>query len=70
MALSEGDKAICMEIAREIIEKTIEKHIECCPVKQRLLISKAKLVGIIIGVGVCSGLGSGSVIMLILDIFK
>ena len=55
MALDNGDKAICAEIAREIIEKVLEEHIKYCPVKQSILRTKLFIVGLCVGSGLASG---------------
>ncbi len=56
MALNEGDKAECKEIAREIIKEVLLEHIASCPHGKSLLVSKWFLVGVCIG---CSIAGSG-----------
>ena len=55
MALSDGDKAMCMEIAREIIKEALKEHIDTCPVNQTILRTKLFLIGICIGSGFASG---------------
>ncbi len=58
MALTEGDKAICAEVAREIIEKVLAEHITSCPHGRALVKSKMLLIGLCLG----SGVGSGSLV--------
>ena len=55
MTLDEGDKAMCAEIARDIIEKVLAEHIKTCPVKQTILRTKLFLIGICVGSGFASG---------------
>jgi len=55
MALTDGDKAECKEIARAIIKEVIKEHIESCPHGKTLLASKMLLVGMCVGSGFASG---------------
>jgi len=55
MALSEGDKNTCRELAREIIKEVLILHIAACPHGKSILASKMLLVGMCIGSGVASG---------------
>jgi len=55
MTLSDGDKAICAQIAGEIIKEVIAEHIESCPHGIKLQVSKAYIVGIVLGSGIVSG---------------
>ena len=55
MTLTEGDKAECKEIAREIIKEVLLVHVECCPHGKTLLTSKWLLVGVLIGSGFSGG---------------
>jgi len=57
MTLSDGDKAECKEIAREIIKEVLAIHIETCPHGKALMRNKMFLIGACIG----SGIGSGGV---------
>lgn len=62
MALTEGDKAQCMEIARSIIREVFSEHIKSCPHGQVLNVLQARFIGICIGIGMASG-GVTSAIM-------
>ena len=66
--LDEGDKAICAEITREIVEEVVSKvmqvHLETCPHGKMLARSKAILIGACIG----SSLGSGGLVLAIAKI--
>jgi len=68
MALSEGDKAIVMEmvhsIVTEVTEKLIRTHIQTCPHGKSLMVSKALLIGCMIG----SGLGAGGISALVVKL--
>ena len=55
MALTEGDKAECKEIARMIIQEVLEQHIQSCPWGKKILISKWVLIGACIGGGAAGG---------------
>ena len=55
MALSEGDKNTCKEIAREIIKEVIIGHIESCPHGKTFFASKMLLIGMCVGSGMASG---------------
>ena len=63
--LDDGDKAQCMEIAREIVEKVMAAHIASCPHGQLMRRSKAWLLGCSVGVG----LGSGTIAVALTKIF-
>ena len=65
MALTDGDKAECKEIAREIIKEVLAIHIVSCPHGIKMIKERAVLVGICIG----SGLGSGGVVYALMSIF-
>ena len=62
MALSEGDKAICAEMARDIIEKVIVEHIKSCPHGRSLL----KFACIAFGIAIGSGIASGGIVLAVL----
>lgn len=68
MALTEGDKAICAEITREIVEEVVTNvlkvHLEACPHGKALARSRAIVIGACIG----SGLGSGGLVLAIAKI--
>lgn len=55
MALSEGDKNTCKEIAREIVQEVLIWHTASCPHGQSILASKMLLIGMCIGSGLASG---------------
>lgn len=55
MALSEGEKNTCKEIAREIIKEVLIEHIQSCPHGKAILASKMLLVGMCIGSGIAGG---------------
>lgn len=59
MALSEGDKAVCMEIAREIIKEAIKEHISQCPHGISFNMSKRHIAAFIIGCMLGSGIIAG-----------
>ncbi|HEG43242.1 MAG TPA: hypothetical protein ENH94_04245 [Phycisphaerales bacterium] len=59
MALNDGDKAECKEIAREIVKEVLVEHVKLCPHGQFLRIAKARIIGILIGVIVGTGGISG-----------
>ena len=67
--LNEGDKAICAEIAGDIIEKVLIRHVNTCPHGITLKVKKAQLVAIILGVIVGSGASCGGVVLAVLKIF-
>ncbi len=62
MTLSNGDKALCAQIAGEIIEKVIKEHIKSCPHGRSIL----KLTCVSIGIALGSGLASGGAVYAIL----
>ena len=65
MGLSEGEKAECKEIAREIVKEVLVIHIESCPHGKSILASKMLLVGMCVG----SGLASGGVVVALFRYF-
>lgn len=69
MALSNGDKAICMEIAREIVEKSLQNHIKYCPIKSFINERKALFYGICLGLGFGSGIGGGGAFWALMKVF-
>ncbi len=64
MALSEGDKAQCRELAGEVAEtiitRVITAHIDSCPHGRMLLSSKC----FVIGFGSCCGVVGGAIVKL------
>jgi len=66
--LDEGDKAICAEITREIVEEVVSKvmtvHLDTCPHGKMLARGKAILIGACIG----SSLAGGSFVLAIAKI--
>lgn len=65
MSLSQGEKAECKEIAREIIQEVLAGHIASCPHGIKIIKWEARFVGIVIGVsfvGGASALGLAQVI--------
>lgn len=69
MALTEGDKAECKEIAREIIKEVLLNHVAACPHGLFLMKKRAALIGMCIGVGIGSGVGSTGIAMLLIRVF-
>ena len=65
MALDEGDKAICGDIAQEIIEKVIKWHIDSCP--HGIKLGKAWML--VLGASVGSAVGGGGIVAIILKAF-
>lgn len=65
MALTEGDRAICREIAREIVHEVLEQHILMCPYGKMIWGGKFFIIGICLG----SGLISSSVVAIAMKIF-
>lgn len=55
MSLSEGDKAIIRDIAREINIEVLKLHIKSCPHGKSLLASKMFLAGLCVGSGFAGG---------------
>jgi len=55
MALTDGDKAECKEIAREIIKEVLIEHIASCPHGRTILASKMFLTGMCVGSGFAGG---------------
>lgn len=69
MALSKGDIAECKEIGRVITKEALLEHIKNCPHHQAYLVSKARIIGLIFGVVVTSGVSSGTVAAIIMKFF-
>lgn len=57
MALTEGDKAICMEMAREIIKEVISEHQKTCPHAVHWKMIAAVFLGAVFGSGLVNGIG-------------
>lgn len=73
MALTDGDKAECKEIAREIIKEVLAAHVEACPWGQTISKGKAMLVGISVGIGAVgagTGIGFFAIIQKLAEIAK
>lgn len=69
MALTDGDKAECKEIAREIIKEVLIEHVAGCPHGIKIVKNKMFLVGMMLGVGVGSGAIGGGVVIAITKLF-
>ncbi len=69
MALTEGDKAECKEIAREIVKEVLIEHIASCPIGFTLVKNRMLLVGIFIGTTLAGG-GAGIGIVKLLMVSK
>ncbi len=67
--MTAGDKAECKEIAREIVTQVLKEHIASCPHHAAYLVSRARVVGIMLGVIVASGISSGTAVALIMKVF-
>lgn len=68
-SLTEGDKAMCAEIAREIVKEVLKEHIASCPHGMTLMKSKSFIIGCIFASGICGGLGGGGLVAIILKGF-
>jgi len=55
MALTDGDKAECKEIAREIVKEVLIEHVASCPHGRTILASKMFLTGMCVGSGFAGG---------------
>ena len=69
MALTDGDKAECKEIARVIVQEVLVVHTRTCPHHAAFELTKAKIVGIMIGVIFASGITSSAMAAIIMKIF-
>jgi hypothetical protein len=58
MALNDGDKAECKEIAREIIKEVLAEHIKSCPHG----IKMGKIWMLFVGAGAGGGIGISELI--------
>ena len=66
MTLSNGDKALVTQLSWNVCKEAIMEHQKNCPVKWVLEVKKAHVYGFLLGVLLCSGIGSGSVVTIIL----
>jgi len=66
MALTDGDKAECKEIARQIVQEVLIQHIAACPYGKSLLAFKWMLIGSCVGSGIAGG-GVGAALVRILS---
>ena len=55
MALTDGDRAECKEIAREIIKEVIKEHILMCPHGRSYMKTIAFVIGMTVGSGIAGG---------------
>lgn len=69
MTMTEGDKAECKEIAREINKEVLKEHIASCPHGKAMLKNKMFLTGCIIGASIGGGIGGGGMVMAFIRIF-
>ena len=60
--LNEGDKAICAEIAGEVMEKVIAQHIPSCPHGIKL----GKTLMLLVGTAIGSAAGGGGIVAVIM----
>jgi hypothetical protein len=52
-------KMMAKEVSREIIVEVLQSHVQTCPVAQKIAVSKAMLMGLILGaLGLGSSLGA------------
>ena len=65
MALSKGDKALCQEYAREIIQEVLIEHIKSCPIGRSLI----KFTFLSVGIAIGSGLASGGIVIAAAKLF-
>jgi len=70
MALDDGDKAMCMEIAREIVKESLVEHIKCCPHGKLMMRNKMFLIGCTVGISLSGGIGGASAVMLFAKMFS
>ena len=66
MSLSEGDKAECKEIAREIVKETLVVHINSCPHG----IKMGKIWMLVVGACLGSGAGGGGIVAVLMHIMR
>ena len=63
------EKAEIREISREIVKEVLREHIKTCPHHQLFLITKAKFIGIAIGIIIASGVTSGTAASMAVKLF-
>ena len=64
MALSEGDKAVCMEIARTIVAEVLATHVATCPHGKFLETWKQRIIGIgVLAALIAAGSSAGMALM-------
>ena len=68
--LTQGQIAECQQIGGAIAKEVLKEHIRSCPHHQAYLVSKARFVGLLIGIIVASGVSSGTVVMIVLQTMK
>ena len=68
--MTAGEKAEYKEIARVIIKEVILEHIGTCPHHAAFEVSKARVLGIMIGVIFASGVTSSTVAAIIFKLFS
>jgi len=61
MSLTDGDKAECKEIAREIIQEVLTIHVDTCPHGRTMM----KMFWMAAGIAVGSGVASGGVVLVV-----
>ena len=69
MALTDGDKAECKLIAREIVKEVLVEHIALCPHGLWIMKSKVWFAAVGLGIGIGGGLGGGGLACLIAHAF-
>jgi hypothetical protein len=67
--MNSGDKSECKEIARAIVTEVLREHISTCPHHTAYLISKARVLGMILGIIIASGVSSGTAVAVIMKVF-
>ena len=66
MSLTAQDKIECKEIAREIVQEVLRDHVNTCPHHTAFLLTKARIVGVIFGVIIASGITSSAMAAIIM----
>jgi len=67
--LTDGQLAQCIEASRIIIREVLTEHIKTCPHHLAFMISRAKIIGVVIGMILASGISSGTAAALIMKVF-